>query len=92
LESGITAAMRRLLPGGRLAVISFHSGEDRKVRDMIEAEVRPCTCPPDFPICVCGRVASMRWVQKKPIRASEQEVAGNPRSRSALLRVAERLP
>jgi len=91
LESGIMAAMRRLLPGGRLAVISFHSGEDRKVRDMIEAEVRPCTCPPDFPICVCGRVASMRWVQKKPIRASEQEVAGNPRSRSALLRVAERL-
>jgi len=91
LESGIKAAMHRLLPGGRLAVISFHSGEDRKVRDLIEAEVRPCICPADFPICACGRVASMRWVQKKPIRASEQEVAENPRSRSALLRVAERL-
>jgi len=91
IESGIAAAMRRLLPGGRLAVISFHSGEDRKVRDLIESEVHPCTCPPDFPICVCGRVASMRWVQKKPIRASEGEMADNPRSRSALLRIAERL-
>lgn len=92
IEAGIRAAMKRLLPGGRLAVISFHSGEDRKVRDLIEAEVHPCTCPPDFPICVCGRVATMRWVQKKPIRASETEVADNPRSRSALLRIAERLP
>lgn len=91
IESGINAAMQRLLPGGHLAVISFHSGEDRKVRDLIEAEVHPCTCPPDFPMCVCGRVASMRWVQKKPIRATEDEVAGNPRSRSALLRIAERL-
>ncbi|OIO68168.1 MAG: 16S rRNA (cytosine(1402)-N(4))-methyltransferase RsmH [Zetaproteobacteria bacterium CG12_big_fil_rev_8_21_14_0_65_55_1124] len=91
LEAGITAAMQRLLPGGRLAVISFHSGEDRKVRDLIEEQVRPCTCPPDFPICVCGRVASMRWVQKKPIRASEAEMVENPRSRSALLRVAEKL-
>lgn len=92
LESGIKAAMRHLLPGGRLAVISFHSGEDRKVRDLIESEVHPCICPPDFPICTCGRVASMRWVQKKPIRATAEEVAKNPRSRSALLRVAERLP
>jgi len=91
IESGISAAMRRLRPGGRLAVISFHSGEDRKVRDLIEAEVRPCICPSDFPMCVCGRVASMRWVQKKPIRATDAEVADNPRSRSALLRVAERL-
>lgn len=91
IETGMKAAMQRLLPGGRLAVISFHSGEDRRVRDLIEAEVHPCTCPPDFPMCVCGRVASMRWVQKKPIRASEDEVAVNPRSRSALLRIAERL-
>jgi len=91
LETGLKAAMQRLLPGGRLAVISFHSGEDRCVRDLIESEVRPCTCPPDFPICVCGRVASMRWVQKKPLRATAEEVAENPRSRSALLRIAERL-
>jgi len=91
LQAGIAAAMQRLLPGGRLAVISFHSGEDRRVRDLIESEVHPCICPPDFPICACGRVASMRWVQKKPIRATAEEVAANPRSRSALLRIAERL-
>jgi len=91
IDAGIKAAMRRLAPGGRLAVISFHSGEDRRVRDLIEAEVRPCICPPDFPICACGRVATMRWIQKKPLRACESEVAENPRSRSALLRVAERL-
>jgi 16S rRNA (cytosine1402-N4)-methyltransferase len=81
--------MKHLIPGGRLAVISFHSGEDRRIRDLIEAEVNPCTCPPQFPMCVCGRVQSMRWVQKKPIRPSEDEVAANPRSRSSLLRIAE---
>ncbi|MDQ6972487.1 MAG: 16S rRNA (cytosine(1402)-N(4))-methyltransferase RsmH [Mariprofundaceae bacterium] len=91
IDAGIKAAMRHLAPGGRLAVISFHSGEDRRVRDLIEDEVRPCICPPDFPICACGRVATMRWIQKKPLRACEAEVAENPRSRSALLRVAERL-
>ncbi len=91
LEEGIKAAMQRLLPGGRLAVISFHSGEDRTVRDLIEAEVHACTCPPDFPICVCGRMPSMRWLQKKPLRANAVEIAENARSRSALLRVAERL-
>ncbi|MDX8403057.1 MAG: 16S rRNA (cytosine(1402)-N(4))-methyltransferase RsmH [Mariprofundaceae bacterium] len=91
IKTGVQAAMNHLQPGGRLAVISFHSGEDRRIRDMIEAEVHPCTCPPQFPICVCGRAASMRWVQKKPIRASEEEVASNPRSRSSLLRVAEAL-
>jgi len=91
LEEGIKTAMQRLLPEGRLAVISFHSGEDRAIRDMIEAEVHACTCPPDFPMCVCGRVPSMRWVQKKPLRANANEVEENARSRSALLRVAERL-
>lgn len=91
IKTGIQAAMKRLIPGGRLAVISFHSGEDRRVRDLIEGEVHPCICPPQFPICTCGRVPTMRWVQKKPIRASEAEVAANPRSRSSLLRVAEAL-
>jgi len=89
IEAGIRSAMKHLLPGGRLAVISFHSGEDRRIRDLIEAEVHPCTCPPQFPMCVCGRIASMRWVQKKPVRASEEETAANPRSRSSMLRVAE---
>jgi 16S rRNA (cytosine1402-N4)-methyltransferase len=89
IEEGIRSAMKHLLPGGRLAVISFHSGEDRRIRDLIEAEVHPCTCPPQFPVCVCGRTASMRWVQKKPLRPSEEETSANPRSRSSMLRIAE---
>lgn len=91
IRSALQQAADALRPGGRLAVISFHSGEDRLVRDHIQAMVNPCTCPPQFPICVCGKVASMRWVQKKPVRASEDELAKNPRSRSALLRVAEKI-
>ncbi|MFQ5356231.1 MAG: 16S rRNA (cytosine(1402)-N(4))-methyltransferase RsmH [Mariprofundaceae bacterium] len=92
LRVGIHTAINLLPPGGRLAVISFHSGEDRRVRDWIESRVHPCICPPDFPVCACGRKASMRWIQKKPIRPSEEEVNNNPRARSAMLRVAERLP
>ena len=91
IDQGIRAAMRHLLPGGRLAVISFHSGEDRRVRDLIESEVNSCTCPPQAPYCVCGRLPTMRWLQKKPLRASEAELGENPRSRSSLLRVAERI-
>jgi len=92
LRAGIHAAINLLRPGGRLAVISFHSGEDRRVRDWIESHVHPCVCPPDFPVCACGRRASMRWIQKKPVRPSGEEVNSNPRARSAMLRVAERLP
>jgi 16S rRNA (cytosine1402-N4)-methyltransferase len=89
IKEGVRSAMKHLLPGGRLAVISFHSGEDRRIRDIIEEEVHPCTCPPQFPLCVCGRTASMRWIQKKPLRPSEEEIAVNPRSRSSMLRIAE---
>ena len=92
IDTAIKAAMHCLAPLGRLAVISFHSGEDRRIRDLIEAEVNPCTCPREFPMCICGKTPSMRWVQKKPIRASDAELEKNPRSRSAMLRVAERLP
>ncbi len=92
IDTAIKAAMHCLAPLGRLAVISFHSGEDRRIRDLIEAEVNPCACPREFPMCICGKTPSMRWVQKKPIRASEAELEENPRSRSAMLRVAERLP
>jgi len=91
LQTGLSVAAARLRTGGRLAVISFHSGEDRQVRDWIEARVHPCICPPDFPVCTCGREPSMRWIQKKPIRPSAEEIAANPRSRSARLRIAERL-
>jgi len=91
LDAGLNAAMDRLAPGGRLVVISFHSGEDRRVRDLIEARVHPCTCPPDFPVCVCGKTPSMRWVRKKPLRPLDEECARNPRARTARMRVAERL-
>lgn len=91
IDAGVKAAMAHLAPGSRLAVISFHSGEDRRIRDLIEAEVHPCSCPPEMPYCVCGKIPSMRWVKKKPMRPSNDEVAGNPRSRSSLMRVAERL-
>jgi len=91
IDEAVKASMKLLKVGGRLAIISFHSGEDRRIRDLIEFEVRGCTCPPQFPMCVCGKKPSMRWVQKKPIRASEEEMDMNPRSRSAMLRVAEKL-
>lgn len=91
IDTGIKAAMSHLSAGGKLAVISFHSGEDRRIRDLIEAEVHPCTCPPEMPMCVCGKKPSMRWLQKKPVRAGEQELSENPRSRSSMLRIAQRL-
>ncbi len=91
IDAGITAAMAHLQPGGKLAVISFHSGEDRRIRDLIEAQVHACICPPEMPMCMCGRRPSMRWLQKKPVRADAEELAKNPRSRSSMLRVAQRL-
>lgn len=91
IDEAVKASMKLLKPGGRLAIISFHSGEDRRIRDLIELEVRGCTCPPQFPMCVCGKKPSMRWVQKKPVRATEEEIEMNPRSRSAMLRIAEKL-
>jgi len=91
IEQGLDAAVEYLRPGGRIAVISFHSGEDRLVRDVIERQVNPCTCPPEFPMCVCGKVQTLKWVRKKPQRANEEEVDANPRARSARMRVAERV-
>jgi len=91
IDAGIRAAIEHLQPGGKLAVISFHSGEDRRIRDLIEAEVHACICPPEMPVCMCGRQPTMRWLQKKPLRANDEELMENPRSRSSLLRVAQRL-
>ncbi|OIQ00150.1 MAG: 16S rRNA (cytosine(1402)-N(4))-methyltransferase [Zetaproteobacteria bacterium CG2_30_46_52] len=91
IDQAVSAAIKLLKVGGRLAIISFHSGEDRRIRDLIEAEVRGCICPSNFPICACGRKPSMRWLQKKPVRATEAEIDANPRSRSAMLRVAEKI-
>lgn len=78
-------------PGGRLVVISYHSLEDRIVKEFIRQESRDCICPPALPTCVCGHRATLREITRRPIRPSPAEVAANPRARSARMRVAERL-
>ena len=90
LERALPAAVGMLRPGGRIAVISFHSLEDRIVKRFFAAQARGCVCPPDFPVCVCGREPSLRLVTRKAVRPSPQEIAGNPRSASARLRVAQK--
>ena len=91
VDSVMGQAIRRLKPGGRLAVITFHSLEDRIVKNAMAEAVRGCICPPEFPVCVCGRKPSLKLVSRKPITADEAELAANPRARSAKLRAAEKL-
>jgi 16S rRNA (cytosine1402-N4)-methyltransferase len=91
LERGLQEALALLHPGGRLAVISFHSLEDRLVKQFMRREERACICPPGQPVCTCGHQPSLRLVERRPIKADEHEVRRNPRARSARLRVAERL-
>lgn len=91
VDKMIHGAVPRLRPGGRLAVISFHSLEDRIVKNGMAEFSRGCTCPPDFPVCVCGKKPKLRLVSRKPIMACGEELAHNPRARSAKLRVAEKL-
>ena len=86
----LTAAVPRLNPGGRLAVISFHSLEDRIVKNALAAAAKGCTCPPDFPVCVCGKTPQVKLISKKPIVSGAKELEENPRARSAKLRVAEK--
>ena len=88
LEEALPAALELLRPGGRLAVISFHSLEDRIVKRFMRDQEGGCTCPPDFPVCVCGSEPVLRAIQRKPIRPSSQETAANPRAGSARLRAA----
>ena len=88
LETALPAALAMLRPGGRLAVISFHSLEDRIVKHFLRERERGCTCPPDFPVCICGHEPELRAIQRRPVRASETEVAANPRAASARLRAA----
>ena len=90
LERGLRAAVRWLNPGGRICVISYHSLEDRIVKHVFSELSRGCTCPPDFPVCVCGNVPALRVKTKKPLVASDEEVRSNPRARSAKTRVAIR--
>jgi 16S rRNA (cytosine1402-N4)-methyltransferase len=88
LERALPAALAMLRPGGRLAVISFHSLEDRIVKRFFAAQARGCTCPPELPVCVCGHEPTMRLLTRKAVRPSPQETAENPRSASAKLRAA----
>jgi 16S rRNA (cytosine1402-N4)-methyltransferase len=91
LERALPAALQMLRPGGRLGVISFHSLEDRIVKQFLRREEQGCTCPPDFPVCVCGSEPSMRATPRRAIRPTAAEVARNPRAQSARLRVGTRV-
>lgn len=91
LGETLERALEYLRPGGRICVISFHSLEDRIVKRSFSKLAKGCQCPPDFPVCVCGKTPSLKLVSRKPVLPSEKERTENPRSRSAKLRVAEKL-
>lgn len=91
LEKGIAAGFELLSSGGRMVIITFHSLEDRIVKNAFREYCTGCTCPPDFPVCVCGKKPRAALVNKKPIEAGESELRENPRSRSAKLRILEKL-
>ena len=85
------AAIPKLNPGGRLAIITFHSLEDRIVKNGMADASKGCTCPPNFPVCICGKKSQVKLINRKPITASDEELEMNPRSRSAKLRICEKL-
>ncbi len=91
LRSGLEAAIRWLLPGGRICVISYHSIEDRIVKDVFASFANRCTCPVDLPVCVCGNTPILNIITKKPIVPSPSEIEANARSRSAKLRIAQKI-
>ena len=91
LKDGIKAAFECLNPGGRLAIITFHSLEDRVTKNMFKELCTGCTCPPDIPICICGKKPRGKLVTRKAVSASEEELVRNPRSRSAKLRIIEKI-
>jgi 16S rRNA (cytosine1402-N4)-methyltransferase len=90
LEAALPAALEMLRPGGRLAVIAFHSLEDRIVKQFLRDKERGCTCPPDFPVCICGHQPELRAIERRPIKPTQAEIAANPRAASARLRAAVR--
>jgi 16S rRNA (cytosine1402-N4)-methyltransferase len=90
LEDFLPQAVQALAPGGRLAVIAFHSLEDRIVKHYFRRENRDCICPPEQPVCTCGHKASIIEVTRRPMEADETEMQENPRARSARLRIAEK--
>lgn len=91
LEKALEDFCDVLSPGGRLCVISFHSLEDRIVKDVMARRADPCTCPPDIPVCVCGKVADIKKITRKPVVPSGEEQEDNPRARSAKLRICEKI-
>lgn len=91
LEKVLDAAIPALNPGGRLAIITFHSLEDRIVKNAMAAAAKGCTCPPNFPVCVCGKTPQVKVMTRKPITSSDEELNRNPRARSAKLRVCEKI-
>ena len=91
IRPALESAMKRLNPGGRMAVITFHSLEDRIVKQTFADMASGCSCPKGLPVCVCGKTPSVKVISRKPILPDEEELEMNPRSRSAKLRVAEKL-
>ena len=91
LEDAFSAGIEALKPGGRMCIITFHSLEDRIVKHFFKDKQNPCTCPPEFPTCVCGKKPEVKIITRKPILPSAEEIEANRRSRSAKLRIAEKL-
>jgi 16S rRNA (cytosine1402-N4)-methyltransferase len=91
LRAVLPQAVHLCVPGGRIAVISYHSLEDRIVKQFFRGESQGCQCPPDFPRCTCGRTPTLRLLTRRPVKPGDGEIASNPRARSARLRVAERM-
>jgi 16S rRNA (cytosine1402-N4)-methyltransferase len=91
LDKAVEGAVNKLKVGGRIAIITFHSLEDRIIKNKFKNLEEPCTCPKEFPICICGKKPKVKIITRKPIEPSEEEVNANPRSRSAKLRIAERI-
>ena len=91
IRPALESAMRRLNKGGRMAVITFHSLEDRIVKNGMALAAKGCTCPPNFPVCVCGNKPKVKIITRKPIVSGEIELERNPRARSAKLRICEKL-
>lgn len=91
LDKAIEGSINKLKKGGRLAIITFHSLEDRIVKNKFKDLADPCKCPKEFPVCICGKVPTIKIISRKPIEPSKEEVEENPRSRSAKLRIAEKI-